>query len=72
MRYIFILTLFCLAFSGCAEKAPSGKIAVKINNYSMTADEFNNLFLESNISEDTPKSREAFLDNTINRKLMLL
>ena len=71
LKYIILLTLLCFVCSGCAEKMPSEKIAITINNYSISAAEFNKLFSEVKISEDTPKAREAFLENLINRKLML-
>ncbi|MFC1808314.1 hypothetical protein ACFL0T_08150 [Candidatus Omnitrophota bacterium] len=74
MRYItfiFICSVFCLADSGCARKESPEKIAIQINTYSLGVDEFNKLFSELGVAQDTPQARDAFLENLINRKLLL-
>ncbi len=71
LTVFLVISLFLCVFYGCGSKQPVGKIAVKINDYPLTAEEFNELFIASGISEDTPQAREAFLDNLITRKLLL-
>lgn len=46
-------------------------IAIRINDYTLTPSEFNDLFMEAGIYEDAPDSRKAFLKNLIKRKLLL-
>lgn len=70
-KYLLIITAVFLLNFACAKKGPSDKIAVKISDYSLTAGEFNELFAEFKSFEDTPRAREAFLDNLITRKLLL-
>jgi len=55
----------------CANKPQPDKTAVRINDYSLTPAEFNELFLEVKAQEDTPQAREKFLENLIMRKLLL-
>ena len=71
LKYMLILTLFCFICCGCAKKPPLEKTAIRVNSYTLSADEFNRLFSELRMSEDTPQVREAFLEKLINRKLIL-
>ncbi len=72
---VLICWLMVIMFSfmnfGCAKRPPSQKTAVKINDYTLTADEFNELFAELKTDKDTPEVRKMFLGNLINRKLLL-
>ena len=70
-KYLLLIISLSLIGFACAKKPPSEKIAIKISNYTLTAGEFNELFSELNVPEDTPKTREAFLGNLITRKLLL-
>lgn len=67
---MFIGTVSFLGLS-CVNKPPAGKTAIKVNDYSLTAAEFNALFSEIKGPEGTPQEREQFLDNLIMRKLLL-
>ncbi|NQU94817.1 MAG: hypothetical protein HQ549_01115 [Candidatus Omnitrophica bacterium] len=63
--------LLCFVISGCSGSGPSEKIVVRINEYTLTPDEFSEIYAESGVAEDTPKAREKFIDNLIIRKLLL-
>ena len=73
------ITRICLAAFGgllllqgsCTKHDPKGPTAVKINNYTLTAGEFEESFHEYEMNEDTPKNRANFLNNLITRKLLL-
>jgi hypothetical protein len=69
-KYIPAVLLLSLLSFSCAKKPPSEKIALRISSYSLTAGEFNDLFDDLNV-KDTPRAREAFLDNLITRKLLV-
>jgi hypothetical protein len=75
-RYLFYSVLFLIAASfvfGCSKKITDDKAAIQINDYTMSAREFKDTFLdESADSEDTAGNRGAFLENLIDRKLLLL
>lgn len=68
-----ILTL--LFISGCCPgtcKAPDKDTAVKINNYTISRDEFDQEFKASAYGKvDTPDTRQQFLNALIDRKLIL-
>ena len=72
---LLICSLLVITFSfmnfACAKKPSPEKIAIRINDYTLTAGEFNNLFTELKTDKDTPEGREMFLENLINRKLLL-
>ena len=77
-RKTLILLLFVASIflSGCCCQNPSGakseEIAVSINNYNITRDEFEQEFKDSaNGKIDTPESRKDFLNSLIDRKLIL-
>jgi len=69
--YLTVLVTVSSVGYGCARNQASDKIAIKINDYTLTAGEFQELFSELTISEDTALHREQFLENLINRKLLL-
>jgi len=63
--------MFSLAISSCTKKVPEDKAAILVNDYTLSADEFNDLLDDSGIAKDEPKQKQAFLDNLITRKLIL-
>lgn len=70
--YLIVLILSAFIFqSSCTQHDQEGKTAVKINRYTLTANEFEELFHEYEGSEDTPQIRANFLNNLITRKLLL-
>jgi len=73
MKRNLIILLSALIILGCSSKAQTKKeILVKINNYEITKEEFEQEFKSSNFSRvDTLESRKEFLQNLINRKLIL-
>ena len=70
-RYILLVILISFLALGCAKKPLSEAAAVRVNDYSLTASEFNELFLEVKVQEDTSLARQKFLGNLIMRKLLL-
>ena len=70
-RYIFtIAVLFIIC--GCSKPDPGKSLIAKVNDYSITAEEFETEFKESVYSRtDTPEMRKEFLNNLIDRKLIL-
>ena len=66
MKQTLLAILLCIICAGCAKNAPAEKIVIKINDYSLTIGEFNELFSKIKASEDTPKARADFLENLIN------
>lgn len=69
--YILAASILATVSLSCAKENPFKTFAVQINDYSLTAREFDELFLESNAAADTPEGRAEFLDRLINRKLLL-
>ena len=70
-KIIFLsLGLFLL---GCTVNPSSNKVVLaKVNNYEITQEEFEQEFKDSYYaSVDTPQMRREFLNNLINRKLIL-
>lgn len=63
-----ILVLVLSVILGCAKKE---KAAVKIGTIEITAKEFDEGFKVSNFANDKEKGRGEFLENLINRKLIL-
>lgn len=63
--------LLCFMIFGCSRNEPSEKIVVRINKYTLTPQEFDEVYAESGVSEDSPSAREKFIDNLITRKLLL-
>ena len=54
-----------------AKKPPITEVAVRINDYTLTAEEFNELFADLKMAEDTPQGRSDFLHTLVTRKLLL-
>lgn len=74
-RYSMFLVLTLLLVSGCCQNPRGGidkNTVVSINNYNITRDEFEEEFRSSSYGKaDTPESRESFLNNLVDRKLIL-
>ncbi len=73
MKRLLFLIAVALFSAGCC-KAPDTKqpIIVKIGNYEITKAEFEQEFKDSYFAaNDTLESRKEFLDNLVNRKLIL-
>ena len=72
MRRYLIIVLAVLMIAGCKCQAKDKQILAKINNYEITKQEFEEDFRNSGFSvSDTEESRQSFLDNLVNRKLVL-
>lgn len=69
---IIIFIILVVSFYLMKDNFIKKDYAVKINDFTMTQEEFNKEFKEANIyKEDSPKARRKFLDTLINRKLIL-
>ena len=68
-----IVVLFCLALVGCGKAESPKKVVAAINDYRVTLDEFEEGFAQSAYAArlDKEKSRQEYLDNLINQKLIL-
>lgn len=74
MRKFFLYCSLAILFISCSPnpQPPEGDILAKINNYMITQQEFNEKYANSIYSrQDTPESRREFLENLINKKLIL-
>ncbi len=72
MKKLSLILVILFIMAGCSQPAKEKKILAKINNYEITADEFEEEFKESPFARtDTPESRKEFLNFLINRKLIL-
>lgn len=70
-RYLIIIAIL-LSIPGCAGEPEDKTILARINNYEITQERFKKEFMESPLSRtDTAEARKAFLDNLIDRKLIL-
>lgn len=70
-KYLIILCAAFLFF-GCTSKPGNKIILAKINDYEITKEEFQEAFKDSMYGmADTMESRQEFLDNLINQKLIL-
>jgi len=72
MKKIALFLLIFIIFYGCGSKQKQKNIVARINNYEITLEEFEEEF-ENSIygQQDNPEARQQFLDNLINRKLIL-
>ena len=70
---IYLIALIGMLFlqSSCTKHDKKDETAVEINRYTLTAKEFEELFREYEMNEDTPETRANFLNNLITRKLLL-
>ena len=72
MRKYLIIILAVLMIGGCKCQAKNKQVLARINNYEITKQEFNEEFKDSAYGvSDTEESRKSFLENLINRKLIL-
>jgi len=72
MKKIFVLLSILIFIAGCNRAPKDKQNLAKINNYEISIDEFNRDFKDSSYARnDTPDSRRDFLNNLINRKLIL-
>lgn len=70
-KYLFLL-LVLLFISGCRCPYRNNSVAVKVNDYEITREEFEQEFRDSSFgTSDTLESRKDFLDNLISRQLIL-
>ncbi len=70
-KYGIILCMLLFIF-GCSRQPDNKRVLAKINNYEITQEEFEEEFKASSFSRtDTLESRKEFLNNLINRKLIL-
>ena len=70
-KYLFLLVISVL-LAGCNNGARNKDVVIKINNYEITRQEFEKEFADSSFSrQGTPGSRIDFLNNLINRQLIL-
>lgn len=70
-KYLSLLFVILLA-AGCCRQPAQKDILAKVNNYEITREEFNDeLKISATASTDDPQAKKAFLDNLINRKLIL-
>ena len=66
---VLVGTLFLQC--SCSKRDRKDETVVKINAYTLTTGEFEELFHEYEMNEDTPENRANFLTNLITRKLLL-
>ncbi len=73
MKKNLIVLIFALFIFGCASKPQAKKeVLAKVNNYEIAKEEFDEEFKMSGYGRvDTPESKGDFLNNLINRKLIL-
>ena len=72
MKRYLILAILLVFATACGRPAEKKVILVKINNYEITKEEFEEQFKESaSAKNDTLQARKEFLDNLINRVLVL-
>ena len=70
-RWVTILFLLLLA-AGCCRAPELKDVLARVNNYEITKEEFNDEFKISRFSKsDSPGAKKEFLENLINRKLIL-
>jgi len=68
---LFMLAGALSCHASCSKRDKKEETAVRINAYTLTANEFEELFSEYKMDEDTPQNRAEFLNNLITRKLLL-
>ena len=71
-RQVVVLLLGVFVLGCGADRAPKAPVLVRVNDYEITGEEFELDFRNSRYAAiGTPQARREFLDNLINRKLML-
>lgn len=72
MQKYAIVMLAALFILGCAAKPKEKIVLARVNNYEITQEEFQEEFKESAYARnETSESKKDFLNNLINRKLIL-
>ena len=72
MKKNLVFLSILIFIMGCNPAPKDKQILAKINNYEITLDEFQEEFKESSYGRNgTPESKQDFLNNLINRKLIL-
>jgi len=72
MKKISIILLALVFVFGCAKQSKNKEIVATVNDYELTKEEFLREFKDSiYASNDTLESRKEFLNNLIDRKLIL-
>jgi hypothetical protein len=72
MKKNLIFLSVLIFVTGCNPAPKDKQILAKINNYEITLDEFQEEFRDSPYARnETPESKKEFLNNLINRKLIL-
>jgi peptidyl-prolyl cis-trans isomerase C len=72
MKKYPLIFLSALLLFGCAKKPACEKIIARVNDYEITDTEFRQALRSSSYGlNNTPESRELFLNNLINQKLIL-
>jgi len=71
-RQMIVVLLSGVFALGCAERPARPPVLVRVNDYEITQEEFELAFRGSRYAAAaTPEARRAFLDNLVDRKLML-
>ncbi len=68
---LFLVGMILVSVSSCGTKEETERIVIQINNYPLTAGEFNELVQEVGIADEGPEARKMFLDTLVTRKLLL-
>lgn len=72
MKKYLLFFLLVVFVAGCSRVSKEKEILAKVNNYEITRQEFEEEFAQSSSGmTDTVESRKEFLENLINRKLIL-
>ncbi len=72
MKKILISIFLLTSVFGCVKQPKEGKLILKVDNYVLTQDEFEEGFMQSPYAtRNTPESRKYYLDNLVNQKLIL-
>lgn len=72
MKNLALIFAVLVLSAGCSRCSQTQEIAVKVNNYEISRAEFEQEFKESSFAAlDTPQSRKDFLENLVNRILIL-
>ena len=77
LMIIMVMAVLLVTGAGCGQKpaGSDGKILAKINNYVMTAKDFNDearlTLSNKNLSDDPKKAKEELLEDIIDKKILL-
>lgn len=70
--FAVLCLLTVVALASCSKKQPAEKPAIKVNDVEISVSEFNKRFSQMKNSDDTVENRKLFLENYLNRKVLLL